>query len=104
MIRVFQAALPALLLAASLVAAPMLALRPVPGAPLLAWFPPGTDAPLAAASGGGLPVAPGPFGSVLVRGEPDLASRLVAAGAWLVLRADALGGCFLPLPTERTLP
>jgi hypothetical protein len=74
-----------------------IALRPVPGAPLLAWF--GADALPRAVAAEALPVAPGPFGSLLVRGEGDLAARLSAAGAWLVLRADALSGC---LPTLRS--
>ncbi|MCU0983802.1 MAG: hypothetical protein MUC89_02515 [Acetobacteraceae bacterium] len=96
MIRIFAALSPLLLLAASLAGAAAVSLRPVPGAPLLAWFPPGADAPLAAARAGGLPVSSGPGGSVLVRGENDLAARLASAGAWLVIRADALGGCLLP--------
>ena len=74
------------------------ALRPVPGAPLLAWF--GADALGGAVAAEALPVAPGPFGSLLVRGEGDLAVRLSAAGAWLVLRADALAGCLPALPSE----
>lgn len=74
-----------------------LAVRPVPGAPVLAWF--GADALPRAVAAGALPVAPGPAGSLLLRGEGDLAGRLSAAGAWLVLRADALAGC---LPTLRS--
>jgi hypothetical protein len=96
MSRLSAAVMPGVLLACSLAGVAAIALRPVPGAPLLAWFPPGADAPLAAALAGGLPVSSGPGGSVLVRGEHDLAARLAAAGAWLVIRADALGGCLLP--------
>lgn len=89
-------AVPSLLAVLSVVAAAAVALRPVPGVPLLAWFPPATDAPLAAARAGALPVSSGPAGSLLVRGDHDLARRLAGAGAWLVIRADALGGCLLP--------
>jgi hypothetical protein len=86
-------AMPAALAVVSLLASAAVALRPAPGAPLLAFFSDG-DAPLRAVAAGGLPVTEGPFGSVLVRGDnPALATRLTAAGAWLVLRADALMGC-----------
>ncbi|WP_144185518.1 hypothetical protein [Elioraea rosea] len=77
----------------SVVAVLAVALRPVPGAPLLAWF--GADGLARAVSADALPVAPGPLGSLLLRGEGDLAARLSASGAWLVLRADALGGCLM---------
>ncbi|WP_291295909.1 hypothetical protein [Elioraea sp.] len=93
MIDLRTVALPAALVAVSLLASAAIALRPVPGAPLLAFFTDGA-APLHAVAAGGLPVIEGPFGSVLVRGDdPALAARLAASGAWLVLRADALLGC-----------
>jgi hypothetical protein len=86
-------AVPAALAVVSLLASAAIALRPAPGAPLLAFFSDGA-APLRAIAAGGLPVTEGPFGSVLVRGDdPALATRLAASGAWLVLRADALMGC-----------
>jgi hypothetical protein len=94
--RASALALSAGLVLLSVAASLAVALRPVPGAPVLAWFAPGEAAALRAAVAGGLPVAPGPAGSVLVRGEADLAARLAAAGAWLVLRADTLGGCLMP--------
>jgi hypothetical protein len=96
-------ALPVMLALLSLAASMAVAVRPVPGVPLLAWFPPGADAPLAAARAGGLPVTIGFGGAVLVRGGDDLAVRLASAGAWLVIRADALGGCFLPAGSEERL-
>lgn len=82
----------------SVVAVLAVALRPIPGAPLLAWFV--TDGLPRAVAADALPVAPGPLGSLLLRGEGDLAARLSAAGAWLVLRADALGGCLMPAQTR----
>jgi hypothetical protein len=94
--KAITSAAPLLLLAASLAGAAVSALRPVPGVPLLAWFPAGADAPLAAVRAGGLPISPGPRGSILVRGGHDLATRLAEAGAWLIVRADALGGCLVP--------
>jgi hypothetical protein len=96
MSRLTASLLPVVLLVGSLAGVVAVALRPVPGAPLLAWFPPGADAPLAAVRAGGLPVSTGPGGAVLVRGGDDLAARLAAAGAWFIIRADALGGCLLP--------
>ena len=93
---------PAAAAALSVVTVLAVALRPVPGAPLLAWF---GDNPLArAVAADALPVAPGPLGSLLLRGEGDLATRLSAAGAWLVLRADALGSCLMPTQTRGPTP
>lgn len=93
---------PVALAVCSLVASAAIALRPVPGAPLIAFFTDGA-APLRAIAAGGLPVTEGPFGSVLVRGDdPALAVRLAASGAWLVLRADALMGCAALLTSKES--
>ena len=80
-----------LLAALSLGGPVAIALRPVPDAALLVWFGPDRFARAIAADA--RPIAPGPLGSLLVRGEGDLAARLFDAGALLVLRADALTGC-----------
>jgi hypothetical protein len=76
-----------------------LTLRPREGEAMAAIFPPGATRgqSLAAASGAGADeiVAFGNWETVvLVRSDqPDLASRLRSAGAWLVVRAPLAAGC-----------
>jgi hypothetical protein len=73
------------------------------GAPIAAVFPPWWSAErsfAAAASSGGAIVREGAWPNILVLkpGDGDLAHRLYAAGAWLLLDPKALDACF----TEKT--
>lgn len=86
------------LLAVSIMATAWLSLAPVPGKPIAAVFPPWwTPAQTfgAAARAGGDVVRFGGLPGILVTaaGTPDLAGRLRSVGAWILLDAQALGGC-----------
>jgi hypothetical protein len=76
----------------------MAALGPKPGRPVAAVFPPWWTAERtfnAASLTGGSIVRFGGLASILVltSGTPDLHARLHDAGAWVLLDAQALGGC-----------
>lgn len=94
--------LPALgLIAISTVWVASLTLRPRPDEPVAAFFSPfsGPEEALKAASAAGQTeiMAFGNWPSiVLVRSaDPDISRHLRAQGAWFVVRAPALSGCFL---------
>ncbi len=89
---------PMLLLLASLGGVGWLNLRPHSGAPVAALFPPWWDSARAEASvvaAGGTLLRLGAWSAVVVTAsdDPEFAVRLRAAGAWLVLDPQALGGC-----------
>lgn len=97
----FRQFLPALaLMAVSTVWVSVLTLRPRPDEPVAAFFSPfsGAETALSAASAAGSTeiLAFGKWRSiVLVRSaDPELSRHLRAQGAWLVVRAPMISGCF----------
>ena len=93
-----QALVPYATLAASVTVMAFAALMPKPNDPVAAIFPPWwTPARgFEAASLSGAPIVrTGAFANIVVLapGQPNLPARLHAAGAWLVVDANSLGGC-----------
>lgn len=100
-----RSTIPALLLAVlSAMAIPLLT-PPAEGAPVLAVFPPGTDAGEAirlSAIAGGRVVRPGVYGSLyIVQPDPaaatDFQAQLRAVGAWALLDPLFAAGCAGPV-------
>lgn len=92
---------PAAILALLTVCTPLLVLtEPVDGPDVAAVFPPGwqpADVMQAVARADVGLVRFGAFGNIGIVeiGDPDALARLRAAGAWLTLPPQALGGCLL---------
>ena len=89
---------PAAILALLTVCTPLLVLtEPVDGPDVAAVFPPGWQPAEAVARADVGLVRFGAFGNIGIVeiGDPDALARLRAAGAWLTLPPQALGGCLL---------
>ena len=92
---------PAGVLACGFLAVAWLALSPKPGQPVAAVFPPWWSAArafAAAASAGGRVMRTGAWPTLVVvvpeaGGETGFGGRLGAAGAWLIVDPQSLGGC-----------
>jgi hypothetical protein len=88
----------ALLLVVTIVMAGWLMLRPDAARPALAWFSPllSADQAMWAASAAGARIIDRgrlPTSLVVQPGETDGLARLREAGAWLIVNAQAFGGC-----------
>lgn len=98
MSRLASRVVPVLMLLASLLLASFAGLAPTAGRPVAAIFPPWWNATqvfeaVARAGGPFIRFGAFPFIAVTVSPDPAVAARLRAAGAFLVLDAQALGGC-----------